>query len=170
MVYIVHGQSVHRPQISICSGQESNAVRAEDSEKPKVQNQRARRNGARSQRQSRQRGRARDIQMRPNSLLGRKMVYKSPGNAQSAIFFRSAASTRAIRFDRAKILAVARMLQIEHAARCDGVAEALFMPGIISATRKRRARPDKKLTAVLVGHTQSNISAPRATATTISSG
>jgi len=105
--------------------------------------------------------------MRSNSLLGRNMIYECPRNPQSAIFFRPTASTPTPLFDGAKVLTVARVFEIEHAAGGDGVAEALFVN--IYQPRAAHARSGE-LTAVLVGQTQSNISAPKATATTISSG
>ncbi len=68
---------------------------------------------------------AKDLQMRANSLLGSKMVDVRSGNAQTAVLFRPAASTCAVFFDRTKVFSVARMLQIKYAARGDSIAEAL---------------------------------------------
>jgi hypothetical protein len=66
--------------------------------------------------------------------------------------------------NRPEIFRICSVADIEHPGRCDGVAKALRMMSVLTSYSRTL------LTAVLVGHTQSNMSAPRATETTKSSG
>ena len=61
------------------------------------------------------------------------------------------------------------MSQVEGSGGVDGVAETLGR-GKVRRWENWEKREDGWLTAVRVGHTQSNMSAPRATDTTRSSG
>lgn len=103
-------------------------------------------------------------QMRASSLLGGDMIDVGAGDSQTSLCGRSAASALAAVFDWAKVLGIHGVAEVEHASGCNGIAEALGLSESSQITAEGR------LTAVLVGHTQSNMSAPSATETTRSSG
>jgi hypothetical protein len=117
-------------------------------------------------------------QMCPDRLLGSEMIDVRAGHAQTTRFFGPARCTRTALLDRRKVLGVPRVFEIEHAAGSDGISESLFRMkvskdvdgGLFHSVVCESKDVGNGLTAVLVGQTQSNISAPRATATTMSSG
>jgi len=129
-------------------------------------------------------------EMCADGFLGGEVVEVGPRDAQAASFFGPAGRAGAVGFDWREILGVARVFDVEDTSGGYGVAEAL--DGRVSMSREREGATEEvmgvhvmmygdsdeagkcgdesELTAVLVGQTQSNMSAPRATATTMSSG
>ena len=103
-------------------------------------------------------------EMGAGRFLRGDMVDVGPCDAQPPLFSWTTASTLTAFLNRPEILGICSIADIEHPGRCDGVAKPLRMMSMLTSYSRTL------LTAVLVGHTQSNISAPRATETTKSSG
>lgn len=94
------------------------------------------------------------------------MIDVSASDAQATVFGGPAARALAAGFYGAEVGGVLGVAKVEDPGGGDGVAKALKISiSIDSSTMRRRRR-----TAVRVGQTQSNISAPSATETTKSSG
>jgi hypothetical protein len=109
------------------------------------------------------------IQMRSHSLLRRKMVYICSCYAQTALILGSTTTCAgASVLNGREISRIGGVSEIEYAIWCDGVSETLC--DIYQYSCIFSLYCCRKLTAVRVGQTQSNISAPKATDTTRSSG
>jgi len=93
------------------------------------------------------------------------MVHVSLGNPETSFVDRKTACAGTALFNWRKVCLKGFMAQVHCAGREDCLSESLIFMSMMVNTRRLIRH-----TAVLVGHTQSNISAPRATATTISSG
>lgn len=93
------------------------------------------------------------------------MVHVGLGEAETSFVGRKTACAGTALFNWRKVCLEGFMAQVYCAGREDCLSETLIFVSMRTDTRILIRR-----TAVLVGHTQSNISAPRATATTISSG
>jgi len=66
------------------------------------------------------------LQMSTDGLLGRDMVYKRLGNAEAALFFRTAASTGATLLDRAEVICKLPVAQFQGASGDNGIAKTLI--------------------------------------------
>lgn len=111
-------------------------------------------------------------------FLGSDMVDEGTCDTEPAVVHRSTAGTSAGRFDGGEVGGEGGVAEVEVSRRGDGIAETLnkirwYQFGDISDAKSwlwSRVGGYRILTAVRVGHTQSNMSAPRATETTRSSG
>ena len=108
--------------------------------------------------------------MSTNCLFRRYVIDIRPRNSQPTSIFRSAARARTVLVDGVRIVGESRVAKIQCSGRCDGVTEALFKSIPVRQWKYFRGTVELKLTAVLVGQTQSNMSAPKATETSRSSG
>lgn len=93
------------------------------------------------------------------------MVNVGSGDAKTALGGWSTTSALAAFFNRTKVFGIYCIAYVENTGRSDGVSETLKLISYVPGSCCRSTR-----TAVLVGQTQSNMSAPRATDTTKSSG
>jgi hypothetical protein len=106
------------------------------------------------------------LQMSTDGLLRGDMVHVGFGKPETSFFGGKTAFASTIFLNWRKVSLEGLMAQVHSAGREDCLTETL----ILMSMRTKTKRWPIKRTAVRVGHTQSNISAPRATATTISSG
>src|ERR1700733_1871944 len=110
----------------------------------------------------------RHIQVCTHCLLCSKVVNERPCHTQAAFLARSATAACAIGLDRVEVFGERRVLEIEEPSCGDSIPEPLknncYRCELIHLPQY------VELTAVLVGQTQSNMSAPRAIATRRSSG
>jgi len=120
-----------------------------------------------------------DVQMRTHGFLSGNVVDVSAGDAETAGGSGEAARARAGGGDGAEVAAVGGVAEVEGAGGGYGVAEALGGGGGLRIIVGRVVRgeadglnrgKERLLTAVLLGQTQSNMSAPKAMQTTRSSG
>ena len=108
-------------------------------------------------------------QMGADGFLGRDVVDICARDTEAA---RTTADAGAAGGDGGEVGGIGGVAEVEDTVGGDGVAEAL--EGIECELLREGKRGEEELggqlTAVRVGHTQSNMSAPRATETTRSSG
>ena len=104
--------------------------------------------------------------MGANSFLSGNVMHIRLSDSKSPLVGGAATGTFAALFNRGEVVGIATISKIQCSRRHDGISESL---GFVRQGRKL-FMPIEKLTAVRVGHTQSNMSAPKATETTRSSG
>lgn len=102
--------------------------------------------------------------MGASRFLGSNMVDEGSRDAQTTLRLGSATRAAAALCNRREIVRISSMPKVDDAPRGDGVTKALELVSI------HHDKTKVKCTAVLVGQTQSNMSAPNATDTTMSSG
>lgn len=120
--------------------------------------------------------------MGSNGFFPGHVIYICSGDAEAAVFGLEAANATASGFDGGKVVRRRRVAQVDSTLGGDCVSEPLW-PAMISIDedgigpfdkagkkKKKKKRTLPPLTAVREGHTQSNMSAPKAMETTRSSG